>query len=1044
MAAAVVVVVGAVAVMVAWAARPQLVAFVAERYLRANGAPDAALTVTEIGRDRMRIEGLVLGGGEEAAAETLDIDYRLNGLHFPTVTAVSIDGLQLYVTPDAEKPLGALSDLIASFAGNGEAGGGGPPVKCFNCRIVVRTAAGPVNIDLSGQVAPRDAGRYEATALWTADSRFGTLGGQFAGSFTADGTGEAQLDVTEGQIVWAERNIAADGMTGDLHVELAAGAPALLSGHLRSGKLTQADLPTVALALDFDYRPDAAKFSLSAVDPGNSFVAKIDADVANPQNAPLAKLHADLSFDETAPVWSLTGLPAPTTGRTEIGAEIELPLPPLGEIASLSLPPELSAKLNVDLQGLAWPGFVSSLTGTGRILLARAADRYTLTSLGPVAVRGMLDPAQRAKLTLPAGIADKIAGRLVATVADGSSVVVTMAEAGPAIAGNGAIRINNPTDLLISARGQFTADPGPHLAQFVVEHGEIWTTHWSLDPTDIHAAAIDSLLIKGSAIGTPEQVSGHAHLFAVGLSVEAGGAFAKKAQGNVEVDYALDPAKFTASLTEPGTLAADGLVLPGLKSETQSVILAVRPADTPLIEADLAAADGPLVRHAVKLDGFAMTVQPEGAGGANGPISFAAQSASLAGQWSPAGGWQGQLAVYGGRALLPEKQIAAEGIEARMRLGAGAHGKIELHVGALSLGPSGGAVPKLTVDGTAELSGNSVEFDLTAADPRKILAFAASGTHDLHTGNGAGQIQVAPIHFSPGGLQPRDLLPELGNRIDEATGVISLAGGLAWKTGAVFGDATLRIEDLSLAGPDFDVVRMNGAIALQSLSPLRSRPDQQIAVASIDLGLPLSDGLATFTIAPGPLLAIKSAELHMAGGTVDIEPVTLDPAAPEGNLRLHVHNVDLEQLFALADVKGLTGTGRLDGVIPVAIRDGQATIAGARLDAQGPGRLAYAPDAPPPALQDGTETISLVMSALANFQYEKLWLTLDRQVTGDAEIGLHVTGKNPDFYDGYPVEFNLSLAGKLDRILNDSLVGYRVPDLVRERLEATRPSAGAP
>ena len=598
--------------------------------------------------------------------------------------------------------------------------------------------------------------------------------------------------MTEGQIVWAERNIAADGMTGDVHVELAAGAPAVLSGHLRSGKLTQADLPTVALALDFDYRPDAAKFSLSAVDPGNSFVAKIDADVANPQSAPLAKLHADLSFDETAPVWSLTGLPAPTTGRTEIGAEIELPLPPLGEIASLSLPPELSAKLNVDLQGLAWPGFVSSLTGTGRILLARAADRYTLTSLGPVAVRGVLDPAQRAKLTLPAGIADKIEGRLVATVADGSSVVVTMGEAGPAIAGNGAIRINNPTDLLISARGQFTADPGPHLAQFVVEHGEIWTTHWSLDPTDIHAAAINSLLIKGSAVGTPEQVSGHAHLFAVGLSVEAGGAFAKKAQGNVEVDYALDPAKFTASLTEPGTIAADGLVLPGLRSETQSVILAVRPADTPLIEADLAAADGPLVRHAVKLDGFAMTVQPEGAGGANGPISFAAQSASLAGQWSPAAGWQGQLAVYGGRALLPEKQIAAEGIEARMRLGAGAHGKIELHVGALSLGPGGGAVPKLTVDGTAELTGNSVEFDLTAADPRKIIAFAASGTHDLHTGNGAGQIQVAPIHFSPGGLQPRDLLPELGNQIDEATGVVSLAGSLAWKTGAVFGDATLR------------------------------------------------------------------------------------------------------------------------------------------------------------------------------------------------------------------------------------------------------------
>jgi hypothetical protein len=272
--------------------------------------------------------------------------------------------------------------------------------------------------------------------------------------------------------------------------------------------------------------------------------------------------------------------------------------------------------------------------------------------------------------------------------------------------------------------------------------------------------------------------------------------------------------------------------------------------------------------------------------------------------------------------------------------------------------------------------------------------------------------------------------------------VVSLGGGLAWKRGAVFGDTVLRIEDLSLTGPDFDIARMNGAIALQGLSPLRTKPDQQIAVASVDLGLPLYDGLATFSIAPGPLIAIKAAELHMAGGTVDIEPVTLDPNALEGTLRLHVHNVDLEELLALAEVTGLSGTGRLDGVIPVTIKNGVTTIAGARLDAQAPGRLAYAPDAPPPALQDGSETVSLVMSALANFQYEKLWLTLDRQATGDAEIGLHVTGKNPDFYDGYPIEFNLSLAGKLDQILKDSLVGYRVPDLVRERLEATRPAAG--
>lgn len=1039
MAGAIVVAVGALAVVVAWAARPQLAAFLVESWLQAKGAPDAALTVTELRRDGMRIEGLVLGPGEEAAAEAIDIDYRLNGLGLPMIRAVSIDALQLYVTPDAEKPLGALSDVIAAL-GEGDSDAGGPPVKCFNCRIVLRTAVGAINVDLSGQFAPGDEG-YQATALWTADSRFGNLGGQFAGNFTPDGAGEAQLDVTEGTIAWPERNVAAEGMTGNVRLELAAGALASIGGQLRSGKLIQVDLPTVALSLDFDYRPEAARLSLSAVDPSNSFVAKIDANVADPQTAPRAKLNADLSFDEKAPVWSLTGLPAPATGRADIGAEFELALPPLGEIASLSLPAQFTADLNIDLQGLAWPGYVNAVTGTGRMLLQRAGGQYSITSEGPVVVRGVLHPSQRAKLTLPAGIADKIAGRLIATVADGSTVAIIPGAAGYALAGTGTIRINNPTDLLISARGRFTADPGPKLTAYAVDQGEIWTTHWSLDPTNIDSAVVDSFLIKGSANGTSEGAAGHAQVFAVGLSVAAGGAFAKRAAMNLKVDYSLDAKAFTATLTDPGTLAAEGLVLPGLNSETPSVTLSVRPDVAPLLLADFAAPGGMLLQHAVKLDGFAMTVEPEGVG--DGPISLAAPSASLVGQWSEATGWYGEVAVYNGRAAMPARGVVAEGIEARMRLGAGqSSGRIETRVGALSLGPAAGAVPKLTVDGRAVLVGNSVEFDLTAADPQNVLSLAASGSHDLQTGNGAGQIQVAPIRFSPGGLQPRDLLPELATQIEEATGVVSLGGSLAWKPGALFGDTVLRIEDLSLTGPDFDIARMNGAIALQGLSPLRTKPDQQIAVASIDLGLPLYDGLATFSIAPGPLVAIKSAELHMAGGTVDIEPVTLDPNAIEGELRLHVQDVNLEELLALAEVKGLAGTGRLDGVIPVTIRNGVTTIVGARLDAQAPGRLSYAPDAPPPALQDSGETVSLVMSALANFQYQKLWLTLDRQADGDAEIGLHVTGKNPDFYDGYPIEFNLSLAGKLDQILEDSLVGYRVPDLVRQRLEATRPAAG--
>jgi hypothetical protein len=182
------------------------------------------------------------------------------------------------------------------------------------------------------------------------------------------------------------------------------------------------------------------------------------------------------------------------------------------------------------------------------------------------------------------------------------------------------------------------------------------------------------------------------------------------------------------------------------------------------------------------------------------------------------------------------------------------------------------------------------------------------------------------------------------------------------------------------------------------------------------------------------VLNIEKASLELAGGEVALGPTRFDPAAARQQVELQVREVDLGALLALAEIDGLSGTGRLQGKIPVVMEEGAVIIAGARLDAAGPGRLAYSPTAPPSGMQAAGETMALVLSALGDFRYDRLWLTLDRDRNGEATLSLHVRGNNPAFYDGYPVELNLALNGRLDRILHDSLASYSVPELVRERL----------
>jgi hypothetical protein len=179
---------------------------------------------------------------------------------------------------------------------------------------------------------------------------------------------------------------------------------------------------------------------------------------------------------------------------------------------------------------------------------------------------------------------------------------------------------------------------------------------------------------------------------------------------------------------------------------------------------------------------------------------------------------------------------------------------------------------------------------------------------------------------------------------------------------------------------------------------------------------------------------IDNARLMLTGGEVSMAELAIDLPNPRVELALNVRDVDLARVLQLAQIEGLKGTGNLTGQIPVSITGDTVTIRNATLAATGPGTLSYAPGTTPSALVGGGESVDMAMKALNNFQYSNLSLTMSREPGGDTVALMHVKGRNPDFYGGYPVEFNLNISGKLDQILDRSLAGYRIPENIRKSL----------
>lgn len=603
---------------------------------------------------------------------------------------------------------------------------------------------------------------------------------------------------------------------------------------------------------------------------------------------------------------------------------------------------------------------------------------------------------------------------------------------GSAAAGSALLRLlglPSPTQGRTDFAATFSGRLQPEAWSFALDRVTVTMRNLALAGTVLNAVTLD-----GSATGTIDDFAGTAKVMIAAPTLATSTTHGQDLALHADTAFSFAEETLTARLRS-GAIDAAELAVPDLLAVKGPVHLPLAPAEESSLAVDFAASGGLRVTYDVTAGPVALTARLRPEGPHPAPVEAGLPALALAGAWTEAEGHQATMTLTGGTLRLPGRQVAATEVVAEFaakRRGA----PIDLHLSAAlayRADPALFSPVHLVADGS--LAAGRLDFTAHASAEEAGITLTARGHHDFRSGTGAAKIDLPSVTFAPDGPEPEDLIPALKGMIEQATGAAALTGTLSWAGAETDSDLRLLLRDLSFVTPQATVTRLNGVIALDDLLPLSTPPDQRLAVASIDFGLPLTDGLASFRIDPGGKLVIVSGRLHLAGGTVSVEPVILDMAAPENALRLTVENVGLRELLALASVEGLSATGRLDGTIPVRLGD-DLIIEDGVLTADGPGRLSYDPANPPAALQAQGETVSLLLSALTNFQYDELRLTVDREAGGEMVVAIHIKGKNPDFYDGYPVELNFNISGKLDQVLRRGLVGYRIPDAIRKRMSA--------
>ena len=164
----------------------------------------------------------------------------------------------------------------------------------------------------------------------------------------------------------------------------------------------------------------------------------------------------------------------------------------------------------------------------------------------------------------------------------------------------------------------------------------------------------------------------------------------------------------------------------------------------------------------------------------------------------------------------------------------------------------------------------------------------------------------------------------------------------------------------------------------------------------------------------------------MINGIVSLVPTVIDPVAAQTDILFRIEDIDLETFFNLLKIDGLTGSGQLDGQIPITIKDNLLTIANGRLTASSPGTLRFKSEKASKMLSSAGKEMNLLLQTVQDFHYTELALNLDKLDLHDLVVKLSLLGNNPKVKDGQPFQLNIKLETNIDKILQTINEGYHL------------------
>ena len=295
--------------------------------------------------------------------------------------------------------------------------------------------------------------------------------------------------------------------------------------------------------------------------------------------------------------------------------------------------------------------------------------------------------------------------------------------------------------------------------------------------------------------------------------------------------------------------------------------------------------------------------------------------------------------------------------------------------------------------------------------------------------------KIGPVTFNSADSRLSKIVMGLPPSTDVVDGTLSGTVDASWS--AVVGgsssemkitSAAAEVVSQNLSGYYSDYV-VNGFSTTMNLQ--LDGPDTvamihpaSILVTSIRSGLDISNLGALYEIRwrfldELPIIEIKDFQCDVLGGKVTTPGLMVELNKPPFATTFSLHNLDLARILSVEQQRGLQGTGRLNGTLPMILTSTGVSVKDGQVEAQPPGGvLRYISSST--SVKDTSKSdsqLQLVEQALNNFHYSLLRVGVRYDETGTLDLRARLEGKNPDLENTPPIHFNLTVQEHIPTLL---------------------------